>query len=272
MKVKKSNFHLNKWFLDFIGNNGETMIFYAATLSFKGVVVHYASWINYNFNNGVTVKSHFRNVNLPEKTDELITWFDDKFKVSGSWQSLTKPIKARIFNDEEGYLDWHCWQPASKVKLNINNKNIEGHGYAEQLILTTPPWHIPMHDLRWGRFQSSNDTVVWIELRKEIKQQWLWLNGHKIMNATIEDDFIESKENKFFIKLDRSVVLESEKKIFHVVETLLKYLPGFNQIMPIKFLMATNNKWLSKGELERHGQAVTQGMAIHEWVNFNTKN
>lgn len=269
--MKRSNFHLNKWFLDFVGNNGETMIFYAAKLSFQGIVVHFASWIHYDSESDLKKRSHFRNVKLPEKSHNLITWHDDTFKISGTWQSLTKPLHARIFDGDDGYLDWNCFQPASSVQLKLNDKIIEGNGYAEQLILTTLPWHIPMNDLRWGRFQSLNDTMVWIELRKENKQQWLWLNGEKLMNASIEDDHISSQEKNFFLKLDRGVVLESEKKIFHVVEKLLRYLPGFNQLMPTKFLMATNHKWLSKGEFQHKGHPVTQGTTIHEWVNFNAQ-
>lgn len=267
----KSNFHLNKWFLDFVGNNGETMIFYAAKLSWKGITVHYASWIYYNAGIGVKVRTHFRNVQLPEKTDTMITWHDDKFKMSGSWESTSKPIQDRIFDADSGYLDWNCFQPASKVRLKIKDKIIEGNGYVEQLILTAPPWHIPMNDLRWGRFHSPHDTMVWIELRKENKQQWLWLNGEKIINCSIEDDHISIQEKNFFLKLDCGVVLESDKKIFQVVHKLLHYLPGFNKLMPTKFLMAHNHKWLSKGDIQKSGDPDTQGVAIHEWVNFNVK-
>lgn len=266
----RSNFHLNKWFLDFIGNNGETMIFYAAKLSWKGTAVHYASWIYCDPENGVKERSHFRNVQFPEKRDNLITWIDDEFKVSGSWESAAKPLQARIFESDHGYLDWNCFQPASRVQLKIKDTIIEGEGYVEQLILTAPPWHIPMNDLRWGRFRSSHDTMVWIELRKENKQQWLWLNGEKITNCSIEDDHISSPEN-FLLKLDCGVVLESEKKIFQLIHKLLRYLPGFNKLMPAKFLMAHSHKWLSKGEFQKNGGPVTQGMAIHEWVNFNAQ-
>jgi hypothetical protein len=268
----RSNFHLNKWFLDFIGNSGETMIFYAAKLSWNGFVVRYASWIHYIPESGVNVTSHFRNVQLPEKKDKLITWHNDKFEVTGSWESVSKPLQCRIFDSDDGYLDWQCFQPASIVKLKIKDKVIKGNGYVEQLILTTPPWHVPMHDLRWGRFRSLNETMVWIELRKENKQQWLWLNGKKIINCSIEDDHISSQEKNFFLKLDCGVVLESEKKIYQVVEKLLHYIPGFRKMMPMKFIMAHNYKWLSKGEFQKNDNTVTQGMAIHEWVNFNAEN
>lgn len=267
----KSNFHLNKWFLDFIADTGETMIFYAAKLSWKGFSVHYASWIHYIPESGVTVRSHFRKVQVPEKKDKLITWHDDKFKVSGNWAALTKPLQARIFDGVDGYLDWHCFQPTSKVRLKIKDKIIEGNGYVEQLILTTPPWHIPMNELRWGRFRSLHDTMVWIELRKENKQQWIWLNGDKLINCRIEDDHIASAEKNFLLKLDCGVALESEKKIFQVMQKLCRYLPGFNQLMPTEFLMADNHKWLSNGEFQKNGSPGTKGMAIHEWVNFNLK-
>lgn len=269
--MEKSGFHLNKWFLDFIGNNGETMIFYAAKLTFKRIAVHYASWIHYNPESGVTTRSHFQNVKLPEKKDEMITWKDELFKVSGSWQSKTTPLFARIFEGEHGHLDWNCFQPASKVQLKLHDKIIEGNGYAEQLILTTLPWHIPMDELRWGRFHAPEETVVWIELRKTNKQQWLWLNGEKLLNCSIEDDCIESQEKDFVLKLDRGVVIESEKKIFQVVEKRLRFIPGFKQLMPVSFLMAQNYKWLSKGDFQRKGKGVVLGTAIHEWVNFNAE-
>lgn len=267
----RSNFHLNKWFLDFIGINGETMIFYSAKLSWKGFSVQYASWIDYNPESGVQVKSHFLNVRAPEINDKLITWHDDKFKISGSWKAMDKPLHARIFDADDGYLDWNCFQPSSLVQLKIEDKIIHGNGYVEQLILTAPPWHIPMNHLRWGRYHSLHDTMVWIELRNENKQQWLWLNGEKLMNCSIEDDHISSKEKNFFLKLDRSVVLESEKKIFKVVQKLLSYLPGFNKLMPSKFLMADSHKWLSKAKFQKNESLITQGMAIHEWVNFNVQ-
>jgi len=264
-----SNFHLNKWFLDFIGNNGETMIFYSAILSWKGFAVHYASWIHYSPKNGVKVKSHFINTQTPKIKGNEITWQDDKFKVSGVWKSTTNQLKSRIFDSEEGYLDWNCFQPASIVKLIINGNVIEGKGYAEQLILTTYPWHIPMNDLRWGRFHSVNDTLVWIELQKENKKQWVWLNGEKITDCKINDDHISITEKKIMLKLDCDIALESEKKIFHVVEKLLRHLPGFNKLMPYQFLMAKNHKWLSNGELQKNDNTIINGKAIHEWVNFN---
>ena len=60
------NFHLSKWFLDFTGESGEAMIFYAANLKWHGWSASYTSWLRYDAVSGVSVKSRFRNVQIPQ--------------------------------------------------------------------------------------------------------------------------------------------------------------------------------------------------------------
>jgi len=263
------NFHLSKWFLDFVGESGEVMIFYSAKLIWRGLSVSYTSWLDYQAATGVQFKSGFRNVQVPQTNDEVITWNDPKFGVSGTWKSLATMIQTKLVDTEEGYLDWKCYQPASKVQLRINERVLEGRGYAEQLILTLPPWKIPMDELRWGRYGSDENNMVWIELREKEKKQWLWLNGEKIENCIIEDDCISMPDKELVLTLDRGVLLESEKKIFSVVEKLIHYLPGFNKIMPLKFIMADEFKWFSKGQLQKNNKTLSEGTTIHELLNFN---
>jgi hypothetical protein len=262
------HFHLNKWFLDFVGINGAAMIFYAAKLRWHGWSASYTSWLGYEPGKKLSLKSRFRNVQIPVINDNTINWNDPGFGVSGTWESCAKMVQARLFESQEGILDWLCYQPASKVRLRIKNTVLEGRGYAEQLILTVPPWKIPMDELRWGRFGSDDNIMVWIEMREKEKQQWLWLNGERIGNCLIEDDHIILPEKKLELILDKGTLLESEKKIFAVVEKVIHYIPGFNKIMPVNFLMADEYKWLSRGQLETDHRTTSHGMAIHELVNF----
>nr|MBC8343678.1 hypothetical protein [Bacteroidota bacterium] len=262
------NFYLNKWFLDFVGENSEAMIFYIATLYWNKLEVSYTSWLSYDPAGGVSHTSRFRKTNIPENKNGMITWNDSKFSVSGCWKPMTTPINTRLFDCQEGFIDWKCHQPVSKVTLKFKERTIRGMGYAEQLILTVPPWKISTDELRWGRFGSSENHMVWIELRGKEKRQWLWLNGEKIENCIIEDDYIFIAEKDISLRLDRDVILESEKKIFSVVESLVRYIPGINKFIPVRFLMADESKWLSKGILLNHDTIIAHGQVIHELVNF----
>jgi hypothetical protein len=260
--------YLNKWFLDFIGENGEAMIFYAANLNWGPFSVPYTSWIHYDPEKGVNETSRYRKINLPVKDKNQITWNDNSFKIKGLWESRSAPLEARLFDSKEGYLDWRCYQPASDVQLEINNHPLKGKGYAEQLILTVAPWKIPMDELRWGRWISEDDTIVWIEIRKDDKKQWLWVNGEQIEHSYIENDHLEIPVKNLKLRLNHKLLLESEKKISTVMDKLHKYLPGFRKIIPIRFLRSDEKKWLSNGILHDNYDRTVNGMAIHEFVNF----
>ena len=263
------NFHLDKWFLDVIADDGETMIFYSAQLKWHGLSTSYTSWIHYDTSSGMNIKSRFYDVQTPCVNENVIKWEDKKFGVSGTWESVSESLQCRIFDSPDGSLEWNCFQPASRVTLKLKDRMITGKGYAEQLILTALPWRIPMDQLRWGRFGSDENTIVWIELRATETKQWLWLNGEKIDNCTIQDNQISIFGEELTLNLDRSVVLESEKKIFQVVKKLIRYLPGFGKTIPLNFLMADEYKWLSMGQLQSNTTNLGKGMAIHELVNFN---
>lgn len=184
----RKGFHLNKWFLDFISEDGEVMIFYAAKLRWKGIEIPYTSMLNYSDKEGVSFRSRMTKVKMPEKHNSVISWDDPKSGINGIWTGLCPQLKARLFDSDEGFLDWNCYQPMSSVKLKIKDRVLQGTGYAEQIIMTVDPWKIPMHELRWGRFGTKSNIIVWIEVRHDTNKQWIWMNGEKIHQAYIEDD------------------------------------------------------------------------------------
>lgn len=266
------DFHLEKWYLDIVTENGETMIFYAANLKWKKWNIPYTSWLSYNKETGATSKSRFSKVKLPQEKSDIISWSDHKFNISGTWKALSSSIKAQLFKSNEGELNWNCFQPRSKVSVKINDEEINGFGYAEQLALSIFPWKIPMEELRWGRYSSKENYIVWIELIKGIeKKQWLWYNGVKYENLTISDHLIYIPNEDISLILKEKVILAEEKKILKTVKILLSYLPGFNNPISNNFLNADEFKWLSHTTLMKNGKFVEQGWSIHEFVNFNQK-
>ena len=174
MNTSKSKFNLSKWYFDCVNNRGETIILYAAKLQFNKISVPYNSIIYRIGKNGFIHKSRFRNLSFPEILKNEIRLNDPKYGIVGSWKSSVPEIKERIFESEKGTLDWNCLQARSQSKVNIDSTNkIEGLGYAEHLTLTVEPWHIPMSQLRWGRYVTEGDYLVWIEMKSNPTKQWL---------------------------------------------------------------------------------------------------
>ena len=264
----KANFHMNKWFLDFVGDDGEVMIFYAASMTWKRWYVPYTSWYYYHPEKGIQEKSNYRKVQFPKQEKEKIFWKDAKFKIEGTWEATSDPINEVLYESERGNLEWSCLQPSSNVTLKWQDRILKGKGYVEQLNLTSYPWDIGLEQLRWGRYGSDNDHMVWVDFKKTVKQQWLWLNGEKIDDCIIEDDHIYIPGKSLLLELDKGVILESKKKINVIVKKLIHYIPGFKKVIPKYFLMADECKWFSAAKLKKGLKECSSGYAIHELVDF----
>lgn len=267
---KPDDFFLSKWYLDFIGDNGGTMIFYAAELHWLHHIAYYSSWLSFDRETGSALKFTFRHARFPEIVNNTITWNCPRFGISGTWNSREKMLQARIFESEEGTVDWICYQPASEVHLRVTDKELAGKGYVERLILSVPPWRIPFDELRWGRFATVDESLVWIDIRGKVPRKWVWFQGEHMGEGIITDDYISLPDKKLILNLDRSEKLEADKKILSVVRKLIRYIPGIRGSVPLSFLMADTCKWLSRGVLAA-GDEKSEGMAIHELVNIRAQ-
>lgn len=264
---KKNELFLDKWYLDFVSNKGESMIIYSSLLTWKSVKIPYTSYLFYDSKNGLKEKSRLSKVSTPIMDDDII-WNDQVFEMSGKWESMTRPIEARLFDSNKGSLNWHCHQPMSSVQFLWRGKEFKGKGYVEQLKLSVYPWRIPIHELRWGRYSDDSYNMVWIAYGEKQQRQWLWMNGEFFATCLIQDHLIRIPEKNMELEISKVVVLESERKIQNVVKKLIRYIPGFEKVIPLGFLMADEFKWLSKGVLKNKGSIVSGGNVIHELVQF----
>lgn len=272
VKDQEDYFLVEKWFLDFIADNGEAMIFYSAILKWRKWKIPYTSWLHFSPEGDTILKSRFKDTQLPVKNNYHISWADHRFGVEGHWKPVSTPLSTRLFESENGCLDWQCYQPASEVRLKLGSKELLGKGYAEKLTLTIPPWKIQMNELRWGHYGSGRDTMVWVEILPNNDRKWLWVDGKRMEDFMISDDGITVPGLNLILELDKKAVLESDKKVFSVVKKIIRYLPGFNKIIPLPFLMAEACKWISNGTLKKNGEIVSSGASIHEYVNFSPGN
>jgi len=266
---ENSNFILSKWFLDCINEEGEAVIIYSAELCWNNIVVPYNSMLICHRDGTTSFKSRFTRKTKPLLSENMVSLTDNVFGIEGKWNKDHTALKTRIYDSEDGSLDWNCLQPRSDVFINILNRGTyNGLGYVEKLDLSIEPWKLNMNQLRWGRFNSSTDSVVWIELLSNNNKQWLWHNGYFISGAEISDKSVYIPETEMKISFTNTRVIETEKKIFNVVRSLISYFPGIKKSIPWSFLNAIETKLLSFGELKQNGKIRSKGWAIHEYVDF----
>ncbi len=71
----------------------------------------------------------------------------------------------QVFASDAGTVEWHCLMPRARVRIGKRS----GLRYAEHLNITVAPWKLPIRTLRWGRFATPSDWIVWIDWQGEVR-------------------------------------------------------------------------------------------------------
>jgi hypothetical protein len=263
---KPSDFHLSKWYLDCVGDDGDTLIIYSADLNWKVLNLHYSSILHYNRNTGAHTRTSLEKSPSPELRDSSLRWASRALNFKGIWNSLAQPIQQNLYEaGDGGRIRWSCVQPSADVEIQIGEQRIKGSGYAERMDMTVVPWKLPIRELRWGRFHSPGHAIVWIDWKGSLPQTFLFHNGEPVTDGSVTDHEVLFDDRRTVLTLEKKQVLRDGP----IVSTALSMIPGIGMLLPKKFLSANETKWQSDGSLEEAGAPPLSGKAIHELVMFS---
>ena len=261
----QSDFSLRKWYLDCVADNGDTFIGYSASVQWKALTLHYSSITTMRGNSGARTKTSLGESSFPGMKGQRIDWSSKALNLVGTWTLMAEPTQQHLYDSPEGTVTWSCLHPRSKADILFGKKeHIAGLGYAELLELTVKPWQLPIAELRWGRFLSKRDALVWIEWRGDTPLSVVFHNGKQIRDGSITDEQVS-------IDGDRTVLTLTERTELRkgvLVSTALSVIPGIALIVPARMLRTYECKWRSRGVLNRNGILCSSGWAIHEVVRF----
>ena len=251
-------FQLSKWYLDCITDSGNALIVYVGDLRWGPVHLHYSSLLRSD-GNVVTQHNSLRKPSLPALDGNSISWNSDHFDFSAAWLSDAREVRETVFTSEEGSVEWRCLMPIA----NVRTKNESGLGYVEHLTMTVAPWKIPIQNLRWGRFGSRSDWVVWIDWQGDFSNRILYRNGKPATVSRLDDRQITFDDGSR-LTMDRSLTLRSGP----LGTTALASIPGVAKTFPARLLRVNECKWRSRARLDCSGCPPAEGWGIHEIVSW----
>jgi hypothetical protein len=261
----KPDFSLRKWYLDCVADNGDTFIGYSAALRWKALTLHYSSITSSRRNSAASTNTSLRKSSFPRMSGRLIDWSSKALNLVGAWTPMSEPIQQTLYDSSEGMVTWSCVHPRSKADITFGgNRHIAGLGYAEYLELTVKPWQLPFSELRWGRFVSERDALVWIEWRGGAPLSVVFHNGKQIRDASISDEQIAIDQGRTVLSLTQRT--ELRKGV--LISTALSEIPMISTFIPPRMLNTYECKWRSRGVLSTNGSSSSSGWAIHEVLRF----
>lgn len=259
----ESGFHLAKWYVDCIAEEGRTVIGYSARLTWRSVTMNYSSLLRCGPARPPETSSSLFSSDVPVIRNETALWNCKELELHGQWKQRSVSVERTLLQNEDGYIRWSCLMPGAEASVTVADETVSGFGYVEFLEMTLPPWKLPIDELRWGRFVTQKDSVVWIDWKGPHPLRTVFHNGSSIDCTVVNDSMIFSGNEQFSLTLDRGSIIRSGA----LINTALKKVPMLDRIMPKNILLTDECKWLSKGILNSRGDS-SNGYSIHEAVRF----
>ena len=257
-------FQLSKWYLDCVSDTGEVFLGYCAELRWRLLSISYESALVHSEDAGTNTCTSVLNHTLPELGSDCLSWNTPALGVRGTWTGPVKDTAETIYSSAEGEIVWSCYIPRSEARVTTPaGSRLTGLGYAEHLSMSVPPWRIPISELRWGRFLSEGEALVWIEWRGPCPRTIVYRNSIRVPALSVDDRQIALADGAR-VYLDQNCVLRTGA----LGATVLGSIPAIGRLAPVRILATQECKWRSSAVLSSPGRPDQRGWAIHEVVRW----
>jgi hypothetical protein len=257
-------FALCKWYLDVVASDGHAVICYWSELAWRGIILRAESLLDSPAAGSTSVRSRLTRRPGPREEGGPLSWSSPGLGVHGEWRPLAAPIRRSLYEEERAAIVWACRAPVAEARVSVGGRPpLAGVGYAECLSVSMAAAHLPLDELRWGRFASDSRWAVWIMWSGPNPRTLAWVDGDEVSPALVRDDGLDFSPAER-LALDRQRTLRSGRPVIDAIAQV----PGLRRAVPRRLRALSETKWLSRGILSSAGKPAAEGWAIHEHVRF----
>jgi hypothetical protein len=259
----KTNFKIEKFYLDCIDETGNCFIVYWAKVEFLLARFVYSGLLFCDNEGSSIVKSSFRTIPRPV-INKTIYLNNRNFKIDLRLKGIDDPISLILYNDcDNNELIWNCHHPKSLAEIEYNGTKYKGYGYAETLISFIKPWDLPIGELRWGRFLSDTDTLIWINWKGSYAINKIFLNSFEFNDAIFEKDNIIFGNGIYHLQFSDIHVIRKGK-----ISRLFSKMPHMKIFFNRKILGTVEVKFKAKTILNKNSILLSKGWSLFEIVTW----
>lgn len=272
-----SGFHLSKWYLDCVSEEGSAFIGYWARLRWGALALEYAAALFAPVGAEPRQRHLLLSPSAPARSGAQCTWRCDPLQLDGQWAAEAPPAQLDLLQTPAGGIRWSVHQPRAAARIRFREPErwgfgideIRGTGYVEELELTIPPWQLPFDQLLWGRCLAPGHDLVWIRWEQRTapeasRRTFALLDGRVVEGAIVTTDGVRLQGDGAELSLGASRPLREGA----LAATVFSAVPGLIPLLPQRFKNAHESKRLSRGQLRLASGEPAEGWAIHEVVSW----
>ena len=261
--INKSNFKIEKLYLDCIDEQGNCFIIYWIKIHFHILRIFYSGFIFSDRDGTISEKSVLRKSESSINKESLY-FNQENLKIAGRWNRSDDPIILSLYKDDDGNeLIWNCHHPKSLTEIIFNGKVYKGFGYAETLSLPIKPWNLPVDELRWGRFLSDAYTVVWMNWRWKYPVNRIFLNNTEFNDVIFYDNKISFGDGMYQLMFSDIITIRKGKLL-----NLFSGIPLLRFMFNRRILNTMEIKYKAKTVLSNNAVILSNGWSLFEIVTW----
>jgi len=256
-------FELVKWYLDTVEPDGSAAIAYWTSLKWLGIDTDWHDLSRYDLGRPPVEFSSRKDVPPPHLADGHITFQSAPLALETIHESAMPAVTVTLLDSTDGRIVWECLAPAARARFDRDGVTTAGTGYVERMTMTTPPWQLPIDELRWGRWMNDDLThcLVWIDWRGALPRRWVVYNGALRDDASVRDDGVDLDAGRLALGAPRTLHDRSVGK-------LLRGISGLARIAMHIPLAWEERKFCCRATFtSARGESVS-GWSIHELVRM----
>jgi hypothetical protein len=257
-------FRLTKWYMDCMEPGGRVAIAYWASLSWRSVGLTWSSVARYDPDRPVQRSSALGRSAEPSLDGRRLAWREPGIEAAVDAEVLQTGLSIQLFALGAGSVEWTCAAPAAEVSVRgPGDATVQGRGYVERLVMTLPPWRLPIRELRWGRWIAAQSarSLVWIDWRGAAPATWVLRDGALCPDATVSDTEVCAGGD--VVAIDARQLLHSRR-----LDEVIGGIAPLRGLVPSSLLAMEDTRWACCAPLRASDGTSVPGAAIAELVRF----
>jgi hypothetical protein len=257
-------FRLTKWYFDCVEPGGRVVIGYWVSLAWGGLSIPWSSVTLYAPNAPPSRRSGMVRADEPLRDGRSLWWDASGVGCALEAELLQTGPAICLLSRDDGDVDWSCVAPAAAVRARLDgHAPVEGFGYIERLVVTLLPWHLPIRELRWGRWIAADAarSLVWIDWRGDAPATWVLCDGALRRGGAVSETQIRAGGETLEIANQR--VLHARR-----LDDVIRAIGPLRSLVPPTLLATEDTRWAGQGVLSGPEGRCVAGTAISELVRF----
>jgi len=222
------------------------------------------SGLLFNDTNGFTIEKSTLQKTRKPVINGTIEFSHKIFKTEVILKRTDNTIIRSLYRDgKNNELIWNCHHPKSLAEISYNKNSYKGFGYAETLFSQIKPWNLPIEELRWGRFLSDSDTVIWINWLGKYPVNIIFFNGTEFNDAIYENDNIIFGNGTYLLKFTEIQFIRKGK-----LSGLFLKMKLLKLFLNRRILDTEEIKKKARTNLSKNSVILSNGWSLYEVVTW----